>query len=48
MHRTAAILDECDGFDCAGKKVCVVDPTSALARKVVRIAVETNKARGTR
>lgn len=20
------ILDECDGFDCAGKKVCVVDP----------------------
>ena len=42
------ILDECDDFVCAGKKVCVVDPTSALARKVVRIATETNKARGTR
>ena len=42
------ILDECDDFVCAGKEVCVVDPTSALARKVVRIATETNKARGTR
>lgn len=42
------ILHECDDFECAGKTVSLVDPTSALARKVARIAIETNKARGTR
>ena len=42
------ILDECDDFPCAGKTVSLIDPTSALARKVARVAMETNAERGTR
>ncbi len=33
---------------CAGKEVFVIDPTSALARKVVRLALEANKKNGVR
>lgn len=40
------ILDESDAFDVAGKSVMVVDPTAALARKVVAAAMSENKARG--
>lgn len=42
------ILDECDDFPCGGKTVSLIDPTSALARKVARVAQETNAERGTR
>lgn len=40
------ILDESESFDVAGKSVMVVDPTAALARKVVAAALSENKARG--
>lgn len=40
------ILDEDDHFPVAGKTVCVVDPTAVLARKVVEVALETNRQRG--
>ena len=40
------ILDEDDHFPVAGKEVCVVDPTAVLARKVVEVALATNKERG--
>lgn len=40
------ILDEDDHFPVAGKAVCVVDPTAVLARKVVEVALETNRQRG--
>lgn len=40
------ILDEDDHFPVAGKTVCVVDPTAVLARKVVAVALETNRQRG--
>lgn len=35
------ILHECDDFECAGKVVTIIDPTSALARKVVATAEES-------
>lgn len=38
------ILDEGD-FDCAGKTVFIIDPTSALARKVVKLAYAENAKR---
>ena len=41
------ILDEGD-FECAGRKVFIIDPTSALARKVVRTAQESFKRTGVR
>lgn len=40
------ILDESDAFPVAGKSVMMIDPTAALARKVVKIALEKNKAAG--
>ncbi len=40
------ILDEDDNFDIDGKKVAIVDPTSAVARKVVTIATLVTKERG--
>lgn len=40
------ILDEADDFEIGGKHVRITDPTSALARKVVQLALETNRARG--
>lgn len=40
------ILDESDAFSVAGREVILIDPTAALARKVVRIAMEKNKAAG--
>lgn len=40
------ILDEDDHFPVAEKTVCVVDPTAVLARKVVEVALETNRQRG--
>ncbi len=40
------IMSESDHFPCAGKEVVMIDPTSALARKVVRTALEENKKRG--
>ena len=39
------ILDEGD-FDCAGKTVYIIDPTSSLARRVVKTALAANKERG--
>ena len=42
------ILHECDDFECAGKVVTIIDPTSALARKVVATAEETYRERGVR
>ena len=39
------ILDEGD-LEVAGKTVFVIDPTSALARRVVKTALEANKERG--
>lgn len=42
------ILDETDDFECAGAKVSLIDPTSALARKVVRMAEESFKEKGVR
>lgn len=39
------ILDEGD-MEIAGKKVFIIDPTSALARKVVRLAQEETEKRG--
>lgn len=39
------ILDEGD-FECAGKTVFLIDPTSALARRVARLAMQTNEERG--
>ena len=39
------ILDEGD-MEVAGKTVFVIDPTSALARRVVKTALEANKERG--
>lgn len=38
------ILDESDAFEVAGKTVMVIDPTAALARKVVATALSQNKA----
>lgn len=38
------ILDESDAFEVAGKTVMVIDPTAALARKVVAAALEKNEA----
>ena len=42
------ILDESDAFDVAGKQVVVVDPTAALARRVVAIAEKATAERGVR
>lgn len=42
------ILHECDDFACAGKTVSIVDPTSALARKVVKTAEKAFEERGVR
>lgn len=42
------IFQECDDFDCGGKKVAIVDPTATLARKAAEVAMATNKERGTR
>lgn len=42
------ILDETDDFECAGATVSLIDPTSALARKVVRMAEESFKEKGVR
>ena len=39
------ILDEGD-FDCVGKTVYIIDPTSSLARRVVKTALAANKERG--
>lgn len=39
------ILDEGD-FECEGKTVFIIDPTSALARRVVAMAEKANKERG--
>ena len=39
------ILSESDAFECAGKTVMMIDPTSALARKIVRLGLATNKER---
>ena len=41
------ILDEGD-FECMGKKVFIIDPTSALARKVVQLAQKSYQERGVR
>ncbi|HBN73639.1 MAG TPA: hypothetical protein DD376_02575 [Sutterella sp.] len=41
------ILHEGD-LPCAGKTAFVIDPTSALARKVVRVALQANQSRGVR
>lgn len=41
------ILHEGD-LPCAGKTAFVIDPTSALARKVVAMALKTNEERGVR
>ena len=41
------ILHEGD-LPCAGKTVFVIDPTSALARKVVAMALKANEERGVR
>jgi len=41
------ILDEGD-MECAGKTVFVIDPTSALARKVAKLGLEANAQRQTR
>lgn len=38
------ILDESDAFPVAGREVMLIDPTAALARKVVRIALEKSRA----
>jgi aspartate racemase len=40
------ILDESDAFPVAGQNVTVVDPTSALARKIVRMALKADEERG--
>lgn len=40
------ILDEDDNFDIDGHKVAIVDPTSAVARKVVTIATLVTNERG--
>ena len=42
------ILHECDDFECAGKVVTIIDPTSALARKVVATAEESYRQLGIR
>ena len=42
------ILDESDAFPCAGKNVTVIDPTSSLARKVVKTAEKAFEERGIR
>ena len=42
------ILDESDAFDVAGKSVVVVDPTAALARRVVGLAEKATEERGVR
>ncbi len=42
------ILHECDDFECGGKVVSVIDPTSALARKVVATAEESYRKHGVR
>ena len=41
------ILDEGD-FECMGKKVFIIDPTSAFARKVVQLAQKSYQERGVR
>ena len=41
------LLDDGD-LSCAGKTVFVIDPTSALARKVVRLALQADQERGVR
>lgn len=40
------ILDEDDAFPVAGKTVMVIDPTAALARRVVKTAMAANRERG--
>ncbi len=40
------IMSESDAFPCGDTTVVMVDPTSALARKIVRVAMDENKARG--
>ncbi len=42
------ILDESDDFEVAGKRVVVIDPTAALARRVVRTAEEAFEKTGVR
>ena len=42
------ILDESDDFEVAGSRVIVVDPTAALARKVVKTAEDAYAATGIR
>ena len=42
------ILDESDAFSVAGKTVVVVDPTAALARRVVAVAEKVTAERGVR
>lgn len=42
------ILDEDDNFDIEGTSVSIVDPTSAVARKVVTVAEDATKQRGRR
>ncbi len=42
------ILSEAKGFDIAGKKVGIVDPTSAIARKAVKVALDETAKRGRR
>lgn len=42
------ILDESDAFSVAGKMVVVVDPTAALARRVVAVAEKATAERGVR